>query len=545
MRPLVSARGVRLALALAAVAVSLLLGSCTDVGLYASAGAGPALPDRAEMEGTVCVPLAGGDAFPVKVVFALQGGAGMDRNIVSSLETALDDVVKQFPSNYISFAVIAHHTIATGIQGSFVNDANKLQLALTQYAAFQEAGPVSQRAPLMLARSLISGDMQTGCRGQVARTRYYIVLIMATADESCQNPVFNAGIDADCNGFIRNGQPASYCSACELARVTELLKDTGKQYNAGEVTVQPIYIRTPASSDPDAVYEGSAIARAGGTQLIEAAPTDLGQVMQSLNYQSLQRSLKLKRLIALNRNVVVRNGQQYADSDGDGISDDQEDEIGTNKLLYDTDGDGLGDGVELKMGQSPLTQDVVSNCNYEADTDFDRLNDCEERVLGTDACIADTDGDTLPDLVEFLGGTNPLIPEDLDDNDGDGVANVEEITSHTDPNSGDKAFRQEHGYGYQVSPADPTPDGRACYNIHVFNIGLMDTLERDAPNGSGLRILRGTNDLYLYFQVGRDNDPRGTGIGSIFAQPVRFIPPSTRKPKGTIHFTDDDFNAGY
>lgn len=525
-------------LALVAVAVTSLPG-CTDVGLYAAAGAGPALPDRAELQGKVCVPLAGGDAFPVKVVFALQGGAGMDRTVVASLETALNNVLQQFPSDYISFSIVAYHTIATGLQGAFVNDTARLSLALTQYAAFQESGPMSQRAPLMLARSLISGDMQTGCRGQVARTRYYVVLIMANADESCANPVFNAGIDVSCAKYGGTSQ----CSACELARVTELLKDTGKQYNAGEVTVQPVYVTN--SQDIDAMYEAAAIARAGGTEPIQATPADLNQVLQGLNYQSLQRSLTLKRVIALNRNVVVRAGQQYADSDGDGVSDEQEDAIGTDKTLYDTDGDGLGDGVELKMGQDPLSPDVVTNCNVMADTDGDRLNDCEERVLGTDACIADTDGDTLPDLVELLGGTNPLIPEDLKDDDGDGVANVEEIVAHTDPSSGDTAFRQEHGYGYQISPAAPTVDGRACYDLHVFNVGLLSTLERPSPNGSGLTILKGTNDVYLYVQVGRENDPRGTGIGSIFVQPVRFIPPATRRPKGTIQFTDDDFNVGY
>ena len=116
----------------------------------------------------------------------------------------------------------------------------RIAQALTRYGAFQEDGPVSHRAPLKLAQSIISGDMQTGCRGIVARTRYYVVQVILSADTSCANPVFNAGIDAKCNAFLPN---ESECSACELSRVTEDVKALARRYNAGEVTVQPVYVR--------------------------------------------------------------------------------------------------------------------------------------------------------------------------------------------------------------------------------------------------------------------------------------------------------------
>lgn len=515
---------------------------CTDTGLYAAGGDGPSGPDRAEFKGTVCAPLAAGEAFPVKVLFAVEGGAGVDRTLVGKTVEALNAVTSQFSTQNISFAVVGYHSIATGFQGSFVRD-ERVPLAIANVAAMGEAGPISQRAPLKLAQSIISGDMQTGCRGQVARTRYLIVQVILSSDTSCANPIFNAGIDADCNSFLPD---VGRCTGCELARVTEELRALGRRYGAGEVTVQPVYVHDEVVDVTRS--QAAAIARAGGTALREATSDNIEKTLSSLNYGSLQRVLKLKRLIAMNRHTRSRSGEVLIDSDGDGLPDAQEDEIGTDKLLADSDGDGLSDGVEVKMGlkpqPDPANVDVIKGCNYANDTDGDRLNDCEERVLGTDACIADTDGDGLPDLVEFLGGTNPIIAEDLQDDDRDGLSNVAEIENHTDPLSTDIPFQQERGYGYAVKEAAPTPDGRACYDVNIYNVTVVGTEQHPSPEGTGQVIPKGTNDIYIYLQVGQDNDPRGTGIGSIFVPSIKFTPPATRKPRGVVTFTPDDFVTG-
>lgn len=514
---------------------------CTDAGLYATSGDGPTGPDRAEISGSACAPIASGENFPVKVLFAVQGGAGMDIFTKGKITDAINNVITSRSAPYITFGFIAYHSVASGFQGQFVDGA-LMPTSIQKYASYQEAGPLSVRAPLRLAHSLISGDMQTGCRGLVARTRYLVVLIMANADDSCNNPVYNAGIDAMCAAYI-TADPTNTrdCTVCELSRVTEELKALATQYNAGEVVVQPVYVRT--SPDILARFQAASIARAGGTELKETTPDDVKDALNGLDYASLQRQLKLKRLIAFNRNAISRNGVIYVDSDGDGLADEDELRIGTDPINPDTDGDGISDGVEVKMGTDPFTFDTINGCNATKDTDGDGLFDCDERVLGTDSCITDTDGDGLPDLVEVNGGTNPLIPEDLKDDDRDGMTNVAEVLAHTDPRSADLGFQTERGYGYAIQEQPkPTDDGRTCYDLNAYNITLVPTLKR--PNAPYADIPKGSNDIYLYFQVGRDNDPRGTGIGSVFVQRIQFTPPNKKKPKGIIHVNPADFVTG-
>lgn len=512
--------------------------SCTDVGLYAAGSGGASAPDRADFDALSCVPLAGGTAFPVKVLFAFQGGAGFDPAVRGQMIEALQSLGARFSTPYISFGLVGFHTVATGFQASFVDAAKLNADAVPKLAAYaNEAGPISLRSPLKLARSIFSGDMQTGCRGSVARTRYLLVHVFTDKDTSCANPAFNAGIDAACNKFLPD---EAACSACELNKVTSDLKDLADQYGAGEVVVQPLYVRTVA--DTVTAAQAAAIARSGGTQVVQTDPANLKNALHNLNYASLQRDLVLKRFITFNRSALSRAGKLLADSDGDGVSDEDEEAEATDPVSPDTDLDGLMDGIERKMGLDPLSPNVINACNPLLDTDGDRLNDCEERVLGTDGCIMDTDGDGLPELVELLGGTNPLVPEDVGDADGDGTNNVGEIEAHSDPVSADLAYQEDRGYRTYIRDAEATPDGRPCYRAQVYNVGLVKTRER--PNAPFPNIPAGTNDVYIYMMVGRENDPRGTGIGSLFVQQIQLVTPTKRKPSGLIFVKPDEFVLG-
>lgn len=98
---------------------------------------------------------------------------------------------------------------------------------------------------------------------------------------------------------------------------------------------------------------------------------------------------------------------QEADTDGDGLTDTQEQQIyHTDPSKADTDGDGYQDGDEVKNDYSPLVKAKIKLAKV--DTDKDGLSDDWEIKLGTDLTDPDTDSDGYQDGVEVNSGYSPL-----------------------------------------------------------------------------------------------------------------------------------------
>ncbi|MDD5341233.1 MAG: L,D-transpeptidase family protein [Patescibacteria group bacterium] len=110
-------------------------------------------------------------------------------------------------------------------------------------------------------------------------------------------------------------------------------------------------------------------------------------------------------LITVALSPSVTSAQGNVDSDGDGLSNYEEQNIYfTNWQTPDTDGDGVNDGQEIKNGDSPLWPKLKMN---EADTDQDGLNDAWEIKLGSNLLKSDTDNDGYSDGQEVNAGYSP------------------------------------------------------------------------------------------------------------------------------------------
>jgi len=120
----------------------------------------------------------------------------------------------------------------------------------------------------------------------------------------------------------------------------------------------------------------------------------------------------------------------WVDSDGDGLYDILEVIIGSNAQDADTDGDGLHDFFEFWYGFDLWSG--PDSAEAQGDEDGDGLTNLEEQELGTDPYSWDTDGDRLSDGVEKRYGTNPTLV----DSDADGVDDFRELFGDfTDPNN--------------------------------------------------------------------------------------------------------------
>ena len=97
----------------------------------------------------------------------------------------------------------------------------------------------------------------------------------------------------------------------------------------------------------------------------------------------------------------------------------------------DTDKDGIPDYYEVQKGfLSPSIPDDASE-----DEDEDGLTNLQEYLEGTDPASPDSDGDGMTDGWEVEYGLKPMDRSDaLSDADGDSYSNLEEFRSDTDPN---------------------------------------------------------------------------------------------------------------
>ena len=138
-------------------------------------------------------------------------------------------------------------------------------------------------------------------------------------------------------------------------------------------------------------------------------------------------------------NAPPPGGSGVTDTDGDGLTDEEEEALGTDPENPDTDGDGLSDGEEVlgEMVSDPLDPDTDGDGVWDAD-DVDPIDP-----------YSDSDGDGIADIDDVF----PLDPDESSDNDGDGVGD------NADPDDDNDGLTDEEEAELGTDPFDPDTDG--------------------------------------------------------------------------------------
>lgn len=372
-----------------------------------------------------------------------------------------------------------------------------------------------------------------------------------------------------------------------LSKVADIM-DLQERFEVGEIRMHAGVVLDPLADpgvidlfgDPAAAVPlMEQVAEIGQGKFLEFYGGDSIDFLQ-LNFDSLKQNRVVRGFFA--NNISTRMGATglVFDSDGDGLSDAEEFELGTNALLPDSDDDGYQDLLEVRrLGTSfdpldpclpPLVRAVGApatatcgpavppdqlrttvNCEYTVafdndlnrqvkrfdDDDFDGVNDCEESLLDTNDTSPDTDADGIPDLVDHISGLDPARWDYDRDEDQDAVPNGQEIAWHLNPIIQQTPTLQRERYRYQRDRVADSLDGRACYDFEVRNVTLGATAT-PAYHAVGL----GTNEVHLYISENLSDDLSGTPLYRKACVRVRYVPPSFKSPVcGRIRLNESDF----
>jgi Bacterial TSP3 repeat len=500
------------------IALAIFAVSCTDASIYGVSGAAAPEVNRVTLQSDlICATTADGVLFPTKVVLLLDTSSAVRASGPDAIAfevTTLQALFQGASGRSLSFAVAAFDSTARALTPpGFVSGADLTGVAGQLSTALGASGTTEPDgrdygAALSLARAMIEADLAATPAGVRQRTRYVISVLGAGDDVPA--------LDADGWAIVQE-------------TATDITASIDRE-NAGEIFGQFLFLGDQTNPAVPFLTAISASLRGSFTLLTGENPLNLGRV----DTRPLLTPFVHKQLIVWNRNVIATKDGFKVDSDGDGLTDEEEIALGTDPFNPDTDGDGISDGVEVRLaslGFDPLVPNIVPQCtaaDLVTDTDGDGLTDCEEKLLGTDPTLVDTDGDGAPDIVEFFANTNYLINDASLDYDYDGTTNLQELIIHSDPWTSDQTLQSDSGYRYRIDTAQAAAgDTTDCISMRVANVGLLPT--GASVDRLGNPVPAGTNQIYVWLMQAPLGKPLVPGIVRLAVVPV-VLQGNTRSP---------------
>jgi len=469
------------------------LAACSEASLYQVEPKPQVRDDRLTVHGQFCTEVPSPTEFPVRILFIVDISQSM--NVTDPVPdpcptgacftrraTAVEEILNTYPpGNGVQYGLITFESSvaiqtkdATGTLGGFTDSADEVKVRLPALNA--AVGETNYVGALDTAYTMLQQDMIALSATARSRARYVIVFI----SDGLPSP-----------RTVEHGMPD------DIRQSVENIAGLQKQQRLAEVALHTVYLAAPAT--PDSVQLEAKELLAGMAQLGNGTYRTFEATERinlfSIDFTSFIRTFALKQMVAMNLNALPRNGESLVDTDGDGLTDQEEYLAGTSPFLVDTDGDGFSDLIEVRQtnaGLDPLFSGDA-DCRMATDRlddDGDGLLNCEERYFGTNSRLIDSDADGFPDDVEIRMGTNASDADTLGDIDFDGALNGTELAAHTDPLHNDVADFSRIAYrtSLRLLRDDQSLPGRLCYEFSVSNITLV-------PTGSALGLQEGTNTI--------------------------------------------------
>lgn len=493
---------------------------CTDASLY-HRSLPPVAADRVAIEGRICTEDPEQNRFPARLIIMVdqaQGGLFSDYDPGQKRLQVLNGLIQTALSKpEYSVAVFGYSgrvSLLAPEEGLFTRNPGILLNAVTRLSLPE--GCIGDQlcrdyqGGLRAVNTLIEDDLASMEPGQRSVTQYTVLWLAAGPQiPLALNRDCCARGDRTCARAEGAERPSSTCQAQLDIDLVQDLRNGALEAGAGGFQLHVLHL---ASEDSDTnrqmtqLFEqltfagGGRYARFGSANQIDP---------RAVSVFDRPSDMEAAQVIIVNQSAAPRLGGLLADSDGDGLADEEEDLNQNGKLdegesdphLVDTDGDGISDLIESKVGFSHTTIDRPIVCEdlylvegiAKADRDFDGLNECEERLMGTRPSLSDSDGDNIPDGVEIRRGTDHLNPDSAEDFDEDGVSNGDEVKEGTDPRSIDESQRLGLAARYSVEregriralEADPLSKLEAFRVVdinHDLNAGLAAIHWESTPN---------------------------------------------------------------
>lgn len=470
---------------------AVLLAGCTNTGLHRDEGPPPAPPkETITVQGTFCTEDPETVKFPVKVWMVIDDTGSMNNNdpneerfnAAQALATALQDPNQADPAMF--FGAMRFADRPDGV--SRLTTPRFTPSAATFNAQIDAArGQANGGTPYVTALNFSVGELTADINEDpvlARRTRYVVI-------------------------FLSDGNPTGADDSPQtITAATNNLMSLKNQM--GDLTVNTVYLGGGNAEAEMILMEMATI----GQGIYKSFPAGQALDFSDFDFSSIRRNYNQRFFMISNVHAFPTVRGHQIDSDADGMPDFREIDLGTDLTKADTDGDGCGDLFESRYaGWDPTIPGTTNNqcvctpAQRTTDSDLDGLTDCEEKWIGSDEFSPDSDrnedetliGDLVWDSFDHRYLNNDvLFPNDGMDYDADGVQDLAELRTHTDPAGNDDA-RDDWAYDYVF--VDQQPENPRCYDFQIDNVSIMKT--EATPDHAA-----GDNEIVLYFaQSPQDN----------------------------------------